>query len=64
MVAALAGQRRHGESLRQARPTIDGIRLRATAAGEEHVLDPVIDAGAILDPARPGLPGPAATLGP
>lgn len=53
--STLAWQQRHGEYFRQARMNIDGIRLRATAAGEEHVLDPVLDAGAILDPARPGL---------
>lgn len=55
--STLAWQQRAGEHLRQARMNIDGIRLRATAAGREHVLDPVLDAAAVLDPARPAPQG-------
>lgn len=44
----------HDGCLRQARMNVDGIRLRANAAGEEDGLEPFFDAAAVIDGARPG----------
>lgn len=45
----------HDDCLRQARMNVDGIRLRANAAGEERSLEPFFDSSAVLDDARPGV---------
>lgn len=41
--------------LRQARMNVDGIRLRANAAGEETSLEPFFDSSSVIDHSRPGL---------
>jgi hypothetical protein len=41
--------------LRQARMNVDGIRLRANAAGQETSLDPFFDSSSVIDHSRPGL---------